>query len=139
MVDCAELSQVRNGSTPAGCWPGSDGRLILVKMTVFVQILSAPTCQECDITVETLRHLTAEYPVITVERLNTADRPEILERHGLLSFEYSVLDTHAVVIDDKLAGVGHPAEDGLRHWLDRALIDAGFFDEWIGTADPPGD
>ena len=108
-------------------------------MIMLVQILSVPTCQVCDTTVETLRHLTAEYPVIRVERLNMADRPDILERYGLLSFEYDVLDTHAVVIHDRLAGVGHPSEDMLRRWVDQDLIEAGVFDENSGRVDPPAD
>lgn len=108
-------------------------------MTVLVQILSVPMCQGCDTTVKMLRYLTAEYPVIRVERLNMAGRPETLERYGLLSFEYDVLDTHAVVIDDRFTGVGHPSEDTLRGWVDQALIDAGIFDEWIRNVDPPED
>lgn len=97
-----------------------------------VQILSVPTCKVCDMTVHTLRHVTAEYPVIRLERLNMADRPDVLERYGLLSFEYDVLDTHAVVIHDRLAGVGHPSEAMLRRWVDQGLIEAGVFDEDSG-------
>ena len=108
-------------------------------MTTLVQILSVPACELCNTTAHTLKHLTSEYPVIRVERLSMADWPEILERYGLLSFEYDVLDTHAVVIDDRLAGVGHPSEDTLRGWLDQALIDEGAFDEGIGNLDRPGD
>jgi hypothetical protein len=108
-------------------------------MTTLVQLLSVPTCQVCDITVETMRHLAAEYPVMTIERLNVADQVEILERYGLLSFEYDVLDTHAVVIGDRLAGTGHPSEDTLRSWFDQALIDVGIFDESVGKVDPPED
>ena len=108
-------------------------------MTTLVQILSVPMCELCETTAHTLRHLSAEYPVIRVERLNTADWPGLLERYGLLSFEYDVLDTHAVIIDDRLAGIGHPSEDTLRSWLYGALIDAGIFDQGIGTIDRPED
>jgi hypothetical protein len=86
-----------------------------------VQILSVPVCVECRATVETLTRLADEYQVIRVERLNIADWPELLDRYGLLSFEYDVLDTHAVAINDRLAGLGHPSEDTLRGWLDEAL------------------
>jgi hypothetical protein len=68
-----------------------------------------------------------------------ADCPELLERYGLVSFEYDVLDTHAVIIDERLAGIGHPSEDILRGWLDGALIDEGIFDKGIGTVDRPED
>ena len=108
-------------------------------MTTLVQILSVPTCELCDTTSHTLRHLRAEYPVIRVERLNMADWPELLGRYGLLSFEYDVLYTHAVIINGKLAGIGHPSEDTLRSWLDGALLDVRSFDEAIGTVDRPGD
>lgn len=108
-------------------------------MTTLVQILSVPVCELCDTTSHTLRHLKSEYPLIRVERLNMADWPELLERYGLLSFEYDVLDTHAVIIDNRLAGIGHPSEGTLRCWLDEALIDEGIFDERIGTIDRPGD
>ena len=108
-------------------------------MTTLVQILSVPVCELCDTTSHTLRHLRSEYPLIRLERLNMADWPELLERYGLLSFEYDVLDTHAVIIDERLAGIGHPSEDTLRCWLDEALIDEGIFDERIGTIDRPGD
>ena len=94
-------------------------------MTMLVQILSVPVCEPCNTTADTLKHLTSEYPVIRVERLNMADHQDILDRYGLLSFEYDVLDTHVVVIDDRLAGVGHPSEDTLRGWVDQALIDEG--------------
>src|ERR1051326_1826015 len=103
-------------------------------MTTLVQILSLPVCELCDTTSHTLRHLRCEYPSIRVERLNMADWPELLERYGLLSLEYDLLDTHAVVIDNRLAGVGHPSEDALRCWLDEALVDEGMFDEGIGNA-----
>ncbi len=106
---------------------------------MLVQILSVPTCQVCDTTVQALTHLTAEYPVIRVERLNMAERPDVLERYGLLSFEYDVLYTHAVVIHDRLAGVGHPSEDILRRWVDQGLIETGVFDEGSGHLDPPED
>jgi hypothetical protein len=108
-------------------------------MTTLVQILSLPVCELCNTTSHTLRHLRSEYPSIRVERLNMADWPELLERYGLLSFEYDLLDTHAVVIDNRLAGVGHPSEDTLRCWLDRALIDEGIFDETIANVDRPED
>src|ERR671931_1378652 len=108
-------------------------------MTMLVQILSVPVCELCNTTADTLKHLTSEYPVIRVERLNMADWPELLERYGLLSFEYAVLDTHAVIIDDRLAGIGHPSEGTLRCWLDEALIDEGIFDERIRTIDRPRD
>jgi hypothetical protein len=108
-------------------------------MTTLVQILSLPMCELCDTTRHTLRHLRSEYPGIRVERLNIADWPELLERHGLLSFEYDVLATHAVIIDEELAGIGHPSEDTLRSWLDGALIDKGIFDKGLGTIDRPED
>jgi hypothetical protein len=108
-------------------------------MMTLVQILSVPACKLCDTTADTLKHLTPEYPVIKVERLNMADWPELLERYGLLSFEYDVLDTHAVIIDERLAGIGHPSEDTLRGWLDGALIEEGIFDKGIGTIDRPED
>jgi hypothetical protein len=108
-------------------------------MTTLVQILSLPVCELCDTTSHTLRHLRSEYPGIRVERLNMADWPELLERYGLLSFEYDVLDTHAVIIDERLAGIGHPSEDTLRGWLDGALIEEGIFDKGIGTIDRPED
>jgi hypothetical protein len=107
-------------------------------MTTLVQILSVPTCELCDSTSHTLRHLRSEHPVITVERLNMADWPELLDRYGLLSFEYTCW-THAVIIDERLAGIGHPSEHTLRRWLDGALIDEGIFDRGIATVDRPGD
>lgn len=108
-------------------------------MTTLVQILSLPVCELCDTTSHTLRHLTSEYPGISVERLNMADWPELLERYGLLSFEYDVLDTHAVIIDERLVGIGHPSEDILRGWLDGALVDEGIFDKPVGAIDRPED
>ncbi len=53
-----------------------------------------------------------------------ADHPDLAERYGLLSFEYDLLDTHALVINGDLAGVGHPAEGTMRSWLDRAASEA---------------
>jgi hypothetical protein len=108
-------------------------------MTTLVQILSVPVCKLCDTTSHALRHLRSEYPGIRVERLNMADWPELLERYGLLSFEYDVLDTHAVIIEERLAGTGHPSEDTLRRWLDGALIDEGILDQGIATIDRPKD
>ena len=86
-----------------------------------VQILSLPVCVECNATVETVARLADQYPMLRVERLNIADWPELLDRYGLLSFEYDLLATHAVAINDRLAGVGHPSEDTLRDWLAEAL------------------
>ena len=86
-----------------------------------VQILSVPVCVECNGTVETLTRLADEYPAMRVERLSIADWPELLDRYGLLSFEYDLLATDVVAINDRLAGLGHPSEDTLRGWLDEAL------------------
>jgi Glutaredoxin-like domain (DUF836) len=108
-------------------------------MTTLVQILSVPDCTLCDTTSHALRHLRFEYPGIRVERLNMADWPELLQRYGLLSCEYDVLGTHAVIIEERLAGTGHPSEDTLRRWLDGALIDEGIFDRGIRTVDTPED
>lgn len=89
---------------------------------MLVQILSLPTCVRCDGTLASLTRFTRDFPGMSVERLNIADRPEILEQYGLLTFEYDELATHAVVIDGRLAGLEHPSEDTLRSWLDRALL-----------------
>jgi hypothetical protein len=106
---------------------------------MLVQILSLPTCVWCDGTVACLARVTDDFRGMTVERLNIADRPEILEAQGLLTFEYDELATHAVVIDGRLAGLEHPSEATLRAWLDRALAEAGVpaGDSW--DVDPPGD
>jgi hypothetical protein len=86
-----------------------------------VQVLSVPMCAECSATGETLMRPASEYPVMHVERLNIADRPEVAERYGLLSFEYDLLATHALAIDGTLADIGHPSEAVLRSWLDEAV------------------
>lgn len=106
---------------------------------MLVQILSLPTCVRCDGTVASLTRFTGDYPGLTVERLNIADRPEILEEQGLLTFEYAELATHAVVIDGRLAGLEHPSEDTLRLWLDRALAEEGVGVGETGYVDPPED
>ena len=85
-----------------------------------VEVLCLPTCSQCTGTVELLRRLQADYPRLRFERVNIADRPDLAERYGLLSFEYDLLDSHAVTMDGNLVGVGHPSEDTLRSWLDRA-------------------
>jgi hypothetical protein len=91
---------------------------------MLVQILSLPTCVRCDGTLASLRRFTGDYPGMTVQRLNMADRPDLLERYGLLTFEYDELATHAVVINGALAGLEHPSEDTLRRWLDQAVAGA---------------
>jgi hypothetical protein len=88
---------------------------------MLVQILSLPTCVRCDGTLASLKHFTGDFPGMRVERLNVADRPELLEQYGLLTFEYAELATHAVVINGTLAGLEHPSEDTLRRWLDQTL------------------
>lgn len=90
---------------------------------MLVQVLSLPMCAECNATVQTLKRLTDDYPSLRIERLNIADRPELLERYGLLSFEYDLLTTHALALDGELAGVGHPSEEMLRSWLDERRIE----------------
>ena len=90
-------------------------------MNTVVQILSVPMCQECDTTVDTLRHLCAEYPVLKIERLNLADWPVILETHGLLLIR--VRRTRDPCCRDPMVG-----------WL---VSDT--FDEWIGNVDRPED
>lgn len=87
---------------------------------MLVQILSVAVCGECNGTLATLTSLADAYPEMRVERLNIADWPELLDRYGLLSFEYDLLATHVVAINDRLAGLGHPSEDTLRGWLDEA-------------------
>ncbi len=106
---------------------------------MLVQILSLPTCVVCDGTLASLRRFTGDYPCIIVERLNIADGPELLERYGLLTFEYDELATHAVVINGALAGLEHPSEDTLRSWLDRALAEEGVPAGFNGYVDPPAD
>src|SRR5689334_3274815 len=106
---------------------------------MLVQILSLPTCVRCDGTLASLRRFTGDYPGMIVERLNMADRPELLEQYGLLTFEYDELATHAVVINGALAGLEHPSEDTLRGWLDRALAGEGIEVGQSGYVDPPED
>lgn len=88
---------------------------------MLVQLLSVPICTLCDVTVDNLTRLTREQPLIRVQRLNMADHPGMLEQYGLLSFEYDTLTSHAVIIDGRLAGVGHPSEDTLRGWIEEAF------------------
>jgi hypothetical protein len=106
---------------------------------MLVQILSLPMCVRCDGTVASLSRFADDYPGMVVERLNIADRPEILEQYGLLSFEYSELATHAVVIDGTLAGLEHPSEDLLRLLLDQAFAEEGVLVGESGYIDPPED
>ena len=87
---------------------------------MLVQILSLPTCVRCDGTLASLTRFSADFPGMSVERLNIADWPELLEQYGLLTFEFAELATHAVVINGSLAGLEHPSEDTLRTWLDQA-------------------
>ncbi len=95
----------------------------ILETNVLVRILSLPTCVRCDGTVASLTRFAGDYPGMVVERLNIADSLDILERYGLLSFEYSELATHAVVINGTLAGLEHPSEDLLRLWLDQAVAE----------------
>lgn len=106
---------------------------------MLVQLLSVPVCRVCDTTIDTLARLTREQWVITVERLNMADHPRMLERYGLLSFEYDVLASHAIIINGTLAGLGHPSEDTLRLWLGEARAEADMLGIGTGPVDPPGD
>ena len=106
---------------------------------MLVQILSLPTCVRCDGTVASLTRFAGDYPGIVVERLNIADWPEILEQYGLLSFEYSELATHAVVINGALAGLEHPSEDLLRLWLNQAFAEEVVLVGERGRIDPPED
>jgi hypothetical protein len=106
---------------------------------VLVQLLSVPICTLCDVTVESLTHLTRERPLITVQRLNMADHPGMLEQYGLLSFEYDTLASHAVIINGRLAGVGHPSEDTLRGWLEEAFTVEEAVDPEFAQADMPED
>ena len=94
---------------------------------MFVQILSLPMCARCDGTLARLNRFTHEYPGLIVERLNMAERPDLLQELGLLTFEYAELATHAVIIDGVLAGLEHPSEGMLREWLDEAFaVERGF-------------
>lgn len=106
---------------------------------MLVQILSLPTCVRCDGTVATLTRFTGDFPGMIVQRLNMADRRDLLEEYGLLTFEYDELGTHAVVIDGALAGLEHPSEDMLRRWLDQALAVAGVEVGQTLYFDPPED
>jgi hypothetical protein len=76
---------------------------------------------------------------MVVERLNIADSLDILEQYGLLSFEYSELATHAVVINGTLAGLEHPSEDLLRLWLDQAVAEEVVLVADTEYIDPPED
>ena len=87
---------------------------------MFVQVLTVPMCADCRALIATLDRLKNDYPGMEVERVDLTEHPEIAERYGLLSFEYDLLETHAVVIDGELAGTGHPSEGTLRSWLDQA-------------------
>src|SRR5215469_14994707 len=106
---------------------------------MLVQILSLPTCVRCDGTLAILRHFTGDYPGMIVERLNIADRPELLEHYGLLTFEYAELATHALVINGSLAGLEHPTEAMLRSWLDRTAAAEGVPAGHSVEIDPPRD
>ena len=90
---------------------------------MFVQILSLPMCIRCDATLASLRRFTGDYPGLIVERLNMAERPDLLQQLGLLTFEYAELATHAVVINGELFGLEHPSDGLLREWLDQALAE----------------
>ncbi len=80
-------------------------------------------CLRCDGTLASLRRFTGDYPDLIVERLNMAERPDLLQQLGLLTFEYAELATHAVVINGALAGLEHPSVGMLREWLDQALAE----------------
>jgi len=68
-----------------------------------------------------------------------ADHPGMLERYGLVSFEYDELAPHAVIINNKLAGIGHPSEDTLRSWVEEAFTLAEAVDAEFARIDPPED
>jgi len=106
---------------------------------MLVQILSLPTCAQCDGTLASLTRFTGDFPAMRVERLNIADWPELLEHYGPLTFEYAELATHAVLIDGAPAGLEHPSEDTLRMWLDQALAGEGVEFGPSAYVDPPED
>jgi hypothetical protein len=108
-------------------------------MTMFVQLLSVPVCSVCDTTIDTLARLIREPWLVTVERLNMAEHPAMLERYGLMSFEYDLLASHATIINGTLAGLDHPSEDTLRLWLGEARALEDMLEVGSLPVDPPGD
>ena len=71
--------------------------------------------------------------------MNMAEHPAMLERYGLLSFEYDALASQAVIINGRLAGIGHPSEETLRGWLEEAFTLEEAVDAEFAQVDPPED
>ena len=84
----------------------------MVKVTIKVEIISAPGCAKCAGAKEVIHSYVKDMKGVNVKEINIVEHPEIAVKHGIMS-------TPALIVNGRLAFTGAPSEDELKKYLNK--------------------